>query len=646
MKNNITKIIAVLFLLQFAQIIFANDDSFESFRKIHRINAHGDEFMAIDLSSDNKRIAVGTEKGEVIIWNILDKKIEKRLKQNFPVHAVVFINDGQSIVAAGGEHIGKHNCSLGSWNIATEKFQNWNECGNDSLMYLSVDKRSGIVATSDANGFVTMWNGSDGKQVAVWNTKKTTLGLAVSEKTVYLSQTSKQLINQPDDDEESIPVEIYKLSAESSKKKEQVFVPKKNGRILVTMEFSPDNKMLAVRGVEDQEYKYFIFDPKNGNLITSIKAYQAKWMSNEKILVSDNDSPNEIVKIGKDGTTTIETINKGGGFRSAGSPANLTGIAVSNDGNKVWSTFQIGGFLVEYDLAKKTADALISSNSLPFAMDVFEIGNNKGYLVTGGDDKFVRLWNLEDMVLLWEFKTEVGVPQGVALLNDGKSLIFSSSSKEAPTKIFKAEIQTGNIKEILSISEPFVSVRKAEVGFVYNFGKKIILASADVGSKIREFEFTEEISKFDTSANGKWLAVADEKGNLWKIDLQNGKREQWSGGQIEDLTRITITNDGKYVYTTEFQANLRRWDTVKQKSDSLGSYRGQAFFLKLSVDEKYVLIGGNHHDIGVYNAKTGEHVFYTQDESSDFYVTNGWMKGNRLIYTTDGGVLVDGLLNK
>jgi WD40 repeat protein len=303
MKNRKASLFVIAFLFSLAQMVYAQHISFESIRKVHRINAHGDEFMAIDLSAEGKRIVVGTEKGELIIWNIADGKIEKRFNQKFPIHAVTFSKDGQSVIGAGGDHTGKHNCSLGKWNISTGTFQTWTECGDDSLMYLGSDRESGVIATSDASGFATIWDGETGKRLAAWKTGKLTLGLGVSDKTLYLTQTSKELIESLSDDEESFPVDINKFTFDPLKKSEEIFVSGKRDRILTTIEFSPNKKMLAVRGFEDGEYRYFIFDRKAGTLVTSFEAYLAKWISDEKLLVSDSSVPNEIVRINKNGET-------------------------------------------------------------------------------------------------------------------------------------------------------------------------------------------------------------------------------------------------------------------------------------------------------------------------------------------------------
>lgn len=46
----------------------------------------------------------------------------------------------------------------------------------------------------------------------------------------------------------------------------------------------------------------------------------------------------------------------------------------------------------------------------------------------------------------------------------------------------------------------------------------------------------------------------------------------------------------------------------------------------------------------VFNAKTGEQLFYDGTTDSDFCVTNLWLDGDRLIFTTAMGLLYDCIL--
>src|SRR3989442_13275408 len=69
----------------------------------HRVNAHGDEFNALAKNSDGQWAYVGTEKGDVIVWNLISDKLERRLHQPSAVHHLLAI-DSNHVIAAGSNH--------------------------------------------------------------------------------------------------------------------------------------------------------------------------------------------------------------------------------------------------------------------------------------------------------------------------------------------------------------------------------------------------------------------------------------------------------------------------------------------------------------------------------------------------------------
>jgi WD40 repeat protein len=142
------------------------------------------------------------------------------------------------------------------------------------------------------------------------------------------------------------------------------------------------------------------------------------------------------------------------------------------------------------------------------------------------------------------------------------------------------------------------------------------------------------------------LPLFDEDDVLYCYEVRTGKLLNKSHENIDSLSRLVVTNNGQYVYTTEFKAALRRWDARNNKLDEVSSIRGQASSMFVSSDGRMIAIGGNHRDVALYDANKGERLMYFQTEASDFYVTNVWLLGNRLIFTTDAGVLKDGEIQR
>ena len=82
-------------------------------------------------------------------------------------------------------------------------------------------------------------------------------------------------------------------------------------------------------------------------------------------------------------------------------------------------------------------------------------------------------------------------------------------------------------------------------------------------------------------------------------------------------------------------------DTRQNSFKELGEHEGQCVCLRLSEDERCLVMGGNHRDYMVFDAESGEELDYGRTADADFYVTNGWLDGDRLIFTTDLGLLYE-----
>ena len=308
-----------------------------------------------------------------------------------------------------------------------------------------------------------------------------------------------------------------------------------------------------------------------------------------------------------------------------------------------WQVFQLGATLVEVDLKNKRSETLYRLRGNLYALHVNE---KAGLIATGGDDEFVRVRKLSDLSVVKEFKVELGVPQGVALMNDGRHVVFSAGTKNTPTRISIGDLVTGQSRMLIERKEPFVRIEAAAGGFLYQTQNRLVLAEGLTGATVREYVVERYLETYAVSANGRWIVAANDAGKLFRFETSTGKRTTVGRQNVESLTRLTITNDGRYVYTTEFGSALRRWDITSNTMNELASITGQARTLKLSRDEREIILGGNHRDVAVFDIASGEERLYLKVTASDFYVTNVWLGGDRLLFSTDAGVLFDGILKR
>jgi hypothetical protein len=112
---------------------------------------------------------------------------------------------------------------------------------------------------------------------------------------------------------------------------------------------------------------------------------------------------------------------------------------------------------------------------------------------------------------------------------------------------------------------------------------------------------------------------------------------------------VVVTDDGRYVYNIAQEGALTYWDleTGKATETVLAKIRemhSRVDFVTVANDDRWLVTAGNHHDVGIFDRATGRLVFYMQVGGAVFFVEKVWLKGKRMIVTTDIGVMYDGVL--
>jgi len=614
--------------------ITPNEDDYR-FQAERRVNAHGDEFMALDQTKDGRFLIVGTESGKLIIWSIAARRIVKQLDQGSPVHRVIALNDADTFVAAGGPHDGPNNHAvIRKWHINTGDCEEWKGLTGGSIMSLAFDPKSELIVADTLTGKLAVWNSTNGALVTKRSFDGPAAGLAINGQEIYRTQLSL------DDEEEVKPNSIVKFRIDRPSRPPSQMT---ESGVWGTLDISPDRRFLAARLCKESCPTIVVRDLATKKTVGTFEAQNFAWSADGSLVLFDPEVANARVSIDARGRATRTELFEAAQWHGSGSPANMTGQIVSADGSMAWEVFQLGATLVELDLNKKTFDELYSVNGYLYAIDVRE---QSDLLATAGDDEFVRVRKLSDLSLVKEFKAEPGVPQGVALMEDGRHVVFSASSHDSGTRISLGDLSSGESRTLFDVPEPFVGVHSAVGGFMYKRGNHLVLAKWTDGATIREYAIEGELDAFAVSANGEWLVAANKTGILFRFDIRKGTRSPVGAERVDSLTGLTISNDGRYIYTTEFKAKLRQWDTQTSIMKEIGSIRGQAQTLRLSSDEKEIAIGGNHRDVAVYEIATGERRLYFEIAAADFSVTNVWLGGDRLLFSTDAGVLFDGSVKR
>jgi WD40 repeat protein len=599
-----------------------------------RINAHGNEFMCLALTSDAKRLIIGTESGAILVWGIAENRIIKELDTGSGVHAVVTLKDPDYFIAAGGPHIGvTEKGYVQKWSIKGGTFEELVGPNASTFLQLSADRSTGFVAASAADGSLVVWNTDTRKLESTVKFGGVIVGLALAGQDLYVTGVDPEM----EDDAQNA---IWKYSKDKLQAQPVKLVSESDNRIWGDLQISPSGRVMAAKLLTEFKERVVLIEISTARTLAEFDASAAAWSANGSAVLFASDIPIKRISVDSNGGITESELLKAGTWHGAGQPANMTGQVVSPDGSKAWEIFQLNATLGEIDLNKKSTKSLLVLLGNVYTFDVSEEWK---LLATGGDDEFVRVRRLSDLTLIKEFRVKPGVPQGVALMENGQQVVFSASAKDTKSVIYSGDLKTGSTRVILEMAEPSVKVVRAHQGFIYDRPNKLVLARAD-GTTVREFSLSDKVAQFAVSANGEWLAVSNEKGNIDCFEIKTGKQTLASTKSFDSLTRLTISNDGRIVYTTEFQAGIRRLDTKTDTTTDVTSIRGQARTLSLSSDEKWIAVGGNHRDLQVYDANNGDEILNLRVPASDFYVTNVWVNQSRVIFTTDAGVMFDGRL--
>ena len=620
----------------------------------HRVNAHGDEFNSLAKSSNGQRLFIGTEKGEIIIWDIARKQAERKLRQPSPVHLVATLSDPHYIIASGSEHHEPLRPLVRKWNVETGAFVDLQGLAQTSFpTALATDAM--LIAVGSDDGTVIVWDATSEKVLATWKLKEVPISLALIKRTLYIVSINRAAIASDDASENAISI----LSIDDPNKEPTEFL-KAPPRQWTTLGASPDGRLLsATYKSPGQGERTVVIEPDSKSELGSFSGATSVWTNPTNLLLFDWLDPTELVRIGKNGKA--RSVKKFERFKSdtRGRAFDLTGQVTSADGARVWAIYRKGPGLLEFPLASGKIKTLIGGPSGAYALSV---ATQDGLLLTGGSDRYVRLWKLADFSLIKEYS--VAPPEhfvtvvhlvpggrqaivGVMGIRKEQGMVFPA----APIEVLLLDLETGERRKVLDVNAWRANIDLIGNQLIYPDVDRVKLATIESGQTIREFTAKAAILGTAVSDNGQWLAIFDSSQTLTIFDIQTGKQIVAQPTKTDDAGPVVITNDGRYVYKVAHGGKLIRWDmqTGEISESVLGRIREMSTsvdFITLANDDKWIITAGNHGDVGIFDRATGSLVSYTQTSASAFYVEKVWVSGDRMIFTTDTGVMFDGRLIK
>lgn len=629
------------------------------FKVRHRVNAHGDEFNALAKSADGQRLFVGTEKGEIIIWNIGLQRVERKLQQPVAVHLVTTLADPRYLIAAGSNHHEPLRPLVRKWNVETGDFVDLQ--GLDQAAFPSAVAADGkLIALGTADGTVLLWDWSSGKIVATWKLKEVPIGLALSKQTLYVVSIDRAAIGADDVTTQNA---INQLSIADPKKEPSELLKAPRGT-WTTIAPSPDGRLLSASySSPGEEERTVVVDPELKSQLGRFAASTSVWINSTDLLLFNWLDPSELIHIGKDRKAVSVKKFERMEADTPGRAFDLTGQVASPNASRIWASYRKGPGLLEFDPAARKIKTLIGGPSGAYALSVIAQDENDGLLLTGGADGYVRLWKLSDISLIKEYK--IASPDhfvsSVHLVPGRQQAVVTvmrmSKESEPPTEadipqLLLLNLETGEHQKLLDVRSFRPDIALVGNHVMYPDVDRVKLAALESAQPtIREFIATASILRSAVSANGQWLAVLDSGQTLSVFETATAKQATVKATNADEWGPIVITNDGRYVYQLSSEGRLTRWDAqTGAVSESvlarLREMHTRADFMTLANDDKWLITAGNHGDVAIFDRATGNLLCYTQTTAAAFYVESVWVRGDRMIVTTDTGVMLEGTLSK
>lgn len=306
-----------------------------------------------------------------------------------------------------------------------------------------------------------------------------------------------------------------------------------------------------------------------------------------------------------------------GGTPLVGHDARIRSASFSNDGCWLATSSQSRDGVWLWDLKE-----LKRSVSLPHAsVGHVAISNDSRWLVTGGRDGSVKLWQLEQAGVVAEC-TDLSAGRSfitsLAISADNRKLVVGCDDGQvnvwdlrvdnpAATKITLRAASELNTKAQVGISANgrwLASGSHCGTAFVWD------LEASDPASTPLAFEHGEAIVRLAISPDGHWMVTGGESPILWDLTASSPVLSATALKEQASVSSIVITDDANKLVVAGCDGSVCIYDlrNVNPASSCLTviGHEGIVRSVEISQDHRWLVTGGDDHLVRVWDLASVE----------------------------------------
>lgn len=249
------------------------------------------------------------------------------------------------------------------------------------------------------------------------------------------------------------------------------------------------------------------------------------------------------------------------------------------------------------------------------------------YLVTGGYDRTIRLWDIMSGREVRKFSGHQSAVNSVTFSKDGKFIVSGSSdetvriwdvSNGKEFKIFKLE----RIDKDLWMRQQYVSPEVRSVAIspdgkvvaaIYRELIDLRLIDVSTGRLLKIAGHTNRALSLAFSPNGSFLLAGGNNKDMRLYEVSSGKSIRRFGGLIQghwdSIRSVAFSPDGKYALSGSDDETMRLWDI--STGDIIRKFKGHkdsVTSVAFSPDGKYILSGSDDKTVRHWDASTGKEI--------------------------------------